>query len=211
MTAYGMHKSVRPTQMGDSSWKIAFQFRQISEKMFSYLHGPGWTWFEGSFLMQWYGGRTSSLNKINLWVAKPAKGMRESMVQKVDVLPVESWLAVRWLALRQQQEMFATLLSDVLGICSLSEVRGSCGFLAPWWISPVSRWHLFVLKQQTVQLVSQPVSLRLQTQKSQEVEQQDSGTSEQGDAWRNEGRWAEAPNKAFTELQSPGSAVRWCS
>lgn len=81
--------------------------------------------------MQWYGGRTSSLNKINLWVAKPAKGMRESMVQKVDVVPVESWLAVRWLALRQQQEMFATLLSDVLGICSLSEVRGSCGFLAP--------------------------------------------------------------------------------
>lgn len=29
-----------------------------------------------------YGGRTSSLNTINLWIVKLAKGIRESMVWK---------------------------------------------------------------------------------------------------------------------------------
>lgn len=32
--------------------------------------------------MQWYSGRATSLNKINLWISKPAEGISESVVQE---------------------------------------------------------------------------------------------------------------------------------
>lgn len=68
-----------------------------------------------------YGGRTSSLNTINLWIVKLAKGIRESMVWK-------SWFAacgglaccpVACSKATSGNEI-ATSFSDVLSVLSLS-------------------------------------------------------------------------------------------
>lgn len=69
-----------------------------------------------------YGGRSSSLNTINLWIVKLAKGIRESMVWK-------SWfIACGGLACcpvacseAASGNELATSFSDVLSILSLSD------------------------------------------------------------------------------------------
>lgn len=152
MNTYWTHKSANSTQLGDNSWKIACQLRQISEKMFFLSSWPRvnmiWRLISDAVVQcqSFFFKQNKPLDVKACWGYQRVSGSAELMyylwspeLQSSHLLRGNSGKWVSHLIFECAQHPRFTWSQRMLWVSTTL-----------WWMSSVARRHLSILEQQTV-------------------------------------------------------------